>query len=114
MLKQCPSLHKRACCYCGKRNSHNRCLCPDKFSVQHAESFVVTGQDHNPELPVDADLSSTNSPVQLQQSDTSTATGLTQSLLASGEKVMLQTAVVSIQSFNGKLIKARILLDSAS
>ena len=46
MLKQCPSLHKRAC-YCGKRNSHNRCLCPEKFAAQQAESFVVTGQDHN-------------------------------------------------------------------
>jgi len=98
MLKQCPSLHKRACCYCGKWNSHNRCL----YSYK---SFVVTGQDHNPELPVDADLSSTNSPIQLQQSDTSTATGLTQSLLASGEKAMLQTAVVSIQSFDGSLLR---------
>jgi len=27
---------------------------------------------------------------------------------------MLQTAVVSIQSFNGKLVKARISLDNAS
>jgi len=27
---------------------------------------------------------------------------------------MLQTTIVSIQSFDGKLIKARILLDSAS
>ena len=39
------TVYKRAGCYCGKRNSHNRCLCPEKFSTQHAESFVVAGQD---------------------------------------------------------------------
>ena len=114
MLKQCPSLHKRACCYCGKQNSHNRCLCPEKFPDQRAESFVVTDQDHNSDLPGSVDLSSAQNSTQQQQSNTSTATDLTQSLLASGEKVMLQTVIVSIQSLDGKLIKARILLDSAS
>ena len=60
MLKQCPSLHKRACCYCGKRNSHNRCLCPEKFSAQCAESFVAAGQDHNSDLPVLSSAESLN------------------------------------------------------
>ena len=42
---------------------------------------------------------------------------LTQSLLASGEKVLLQTAIVSIVSIqgeDGEVVKARLLLDSAS
>ena len=95
MLKQCPSLHKKACCYCGKRNSHNRCLCPEKFSTQPTESFVVN-------LFISIDLSSAESSTQQQQLDTSTTTGLTQSLLASGEKVMLQTAIVLIHSFRWK------------
>jgi len=51
MLKQCPSLHKKACCYCGKRNNHNQCLCPENFSTQHVESFKVTGQDCNSDQP---------------------------------------------------------------
>ena len=114
MLKQCPSLHKIACCHCGKRNSHNRCLCPEKFAAQRAESFVVTGQDHNSDVPVTIDLSTAQSSTQLQQLETNITTDLTQSLLASGEKVMLQTAIVLIQSSDGKLVKARILLDSAS
>ena len=40
--KQCPNLHKRACHHCGKRDGHNRCLCPEKFSGQNAESFLVS------------------------------------------------------------------------
>ena len=36
-------------------------------------------------------------------------------MLASGERVLLQTATVSLQTSNGRsLIKARVLLDSAS
>jgi len=40
-------------------------------------------------------------------------TKFTQSLLASGEKVLLQTAFRSIQGENGQVIRARVLLDSA-
>ena len=114
MLKQCPSLHKRACCYCGKRNSHNRCLCPEKFSAQHAESFIVVGQGCNSDQPGGDEQSCSTQQPKKPDNSSSAAVGLTQSLLASGEKVMLQTAIVSIQGFDGKLIKARILLDSAS
>ena len=102
-LKQSPSLHKRACCYCGKRNSHNRCLCPEKFAAQRAELFVVTGQDHNSDLPISIDLSTAQSSTQMQHLDTNNTTDLTQSLLASEEKVILQTAIVLIQSVDGKL-----------
>ena len=42
-------------------------------------------------------------------------TSTTQSLLASGERVLLQTATVSLQTSNSRSsIKARVLLDSAS
>jgi len=34
--------------------------------------------------------------------------------LASGEKVLLQTAIISNQSENGQVVRARVLLDSAS
>ena len=68
MLKQCPSLHKRACCYCGKRNSHNQCLCPEKFSTQHAESFIFTGQDCNSDQP-EGDEQSCSTQQQQQNSE---------------------------------------------
>ena len=80
MLKQCPSLHKRACCYCGKRISHNRCLYPENFAAQRAESFIITGQDQNSDFPVSIDLSAAQSSTQLQQLDTNNTTDLTQSL----------------------------------
>ena len=59
-------------------------------------------------LLVYIDLSTAQRSKQLQQLDTNNTTDLTQ---ASGEKVMLQTAIVLIQSSDGKLVKARILLD---
>jgi len=41
-LKNCPSLEKKSCCYCGKRGAHNRCLCPHRFKKQDSDTFVVT------------------------------------------------------------------------
>ena len=42
MLKDCPSGQKKSCCYCSRRESHNRCLCPQKFGRQVTETFIVT------------------------------------------------------------------------
>ena len=78
-------------------------VCPEKFAAQRAESFVVTGQDHNSDLPISIDLSTAQSSTQMQHLDTNNTTDLTQSLLASEEKVILQTAIVLIQSVDGKL-----------
>ena len=39
--KDCPSSQKKSCYYCGKKDSHNRCLCPQKFTRQVTESFVT-------------------------------------------------------------------------
>ena len=51
----------------------------------------------------------------VSQGDNSGITSTIQSLLASGERVLLQTATVSLQTSNGRSsIKARVLLDSAS
>ena len=41
--KDCPSSQKKSCCYCGKKGSHNRCLCPQKFTRQVTENFMTTG-----------------------------------------------------------------------
>ena len=114
VLKQCPNLHKRACHHCGKRDGHNRCLCPERFSVKHADSLLVSKQ--NSDFTDKLELSSTNNGTSNNDHSPqqSNETKFTQSLLATGEKVLLQTAIVSIQGENGQVVRARVLLDSAS
>jgi len=82
--------------------------------VKHADSLLVSKQ--NSDFTDKLELSSTNngtsnndhSPQQSNEAK------FTQSLLATGEKVLLQTAIVSIQGENGQVVRARVLLDSAS
>ena len=113
-LKNCPSLKKRCCDHCGKQGYHNRCLCPVKFPEKisnndNAEAFCSTDSNGVTSLPPDSRLSEE---VQLKDDHLTYAT---ESLLASGERVLLQTAVVPIFSSDGQtLINSRVLLDSAS
>ena len=120
ILKDCSSLQKQPCKYCGKRGQHNRCLCPEKFPNLRTDTFYTTGVSN---------ASNTSSKSTDPQSDILSVEVLpkttsdsqrppaivTQTLLASGERVLLQTAIVSIQNSVGNdEIKARVLLDSAS
>ena len=87
--------------YCGKRGQHNRCLCPEKFPNQKTETFCTTGPSNPSNPPIKSSDSQSNaSPVEssseiTSESQTSPAT-VTQTLLASGERVLLQTAIVPI------------------
>jgi len=45
MLKDCPSSQKKSCCYCSRRGSHNRCLCPQKFGRQVTDTFMTNTID---------------------------------------------------------------------
>ena len=120
ILKDCSSLQKQPCKYCGKRGQHNRCLCPEKFPNLRTDTFYTTGVSN-------ASNTSSKSPdpqsdilsVEILPKTTSDSQRppaiVTQTLLASGERVLLQTAIVSIQNSVGNdEIKARVLLDSAS
>ena len=92
VIKNCPSAQKKPCSHCGRRAYHNRCLCPEKFPIQLTESLVGAGSS-NP----------------VSDSDCTDVT-LTQSLLAFGEKVLLQTATVPIQTCDGKVtLTVRVL-----
>ena len=100
MSKGCPNSQKKPCAHCGRKAFHNRCLCPEKFALSTV-NFTTGPSD----FVSDSVL----------QGDNSGITSTTQSLLASGERVLLQTATVSLQTSNGRSsIKARVLLDSAS
>ena len=45
MMKECPSVHKKSCCYCGRRGNHNRCLCPQKFPNLRTETLNCSESD---------------------------------------------------------------------
>ena len=121
VLKDCPTLRKRSCNYCGKRGYHNRCLCPEKFPDQGTETFCITEPSNPPILLRNSSDSQSNTlpgnsfSEIVVESQQSTNASITQTLLASGERVLLQTAIVPIQSSDGNnVINARVLLDSAS
>ena len=41
VLKDCPSSQKKVCCHCGRKEYHNRCLCPQKFPRQETDALLV-------------------------------------------------------------------------
>ena len=83
------NLQKKPCSHCGKTGHHNRCLCPEKFTSQPANSSNNTGPSNS------ASNSSSDS------SSTTDNSNLTNVTLALGEKVLLQTATVILQTFDG-------------
>ena len=82
-------------------------ICPKRFGNQAEDNPKVTVPDN---ISVATD-DSNNPPLEVINS---TTVGSDQVLIASGERVLLQTANVPIQTAEGKLIMARVLLDSAS
>ena len=107
-FKDCLSIQRYSCHYCGKRGHHNRAVCPQKFGGQSVEVA------QNDAVSDTVAISTDNSNNQPSEIINSTSIASDQVLVASGEKVLLQTANVSIQMADGSTIMARVLLDSAS
>ena len=106
-FRDCPSTQRQSCHYCEKRGHHNRAICPQKFGNQLEGTSKDADSDNvNPVID-----DSSNQPSEVVNS---TSIGSDQILIASGEKVLLQTANVPIQMVDGTIIMARVLLDSAS
>ena len=106
-------LRKRSCCYCGRKGSHNRCVCPQKFTRQETENFMATECSESSENT--ATVTSNESVKKNNQSKDTVNSSATPMLLASGEKVLLQIATVPVQKVDGSTtVIARVLLDSAS
>ena len=107
LLEIVHQLKDKSCHYCEKRGHHNRAICPQKFGNQLEGTSKNADSDNV--NPVTDD--SSNQPSEVVNS---TSIGSDQILIASGEKVLLQTANVPIQMVDGTTIMARVLLDSAS
>ena len=81
------------CYYCRQINHHHRSLCPQKFGTTHRESAKLAD-----EIPIEDGLINTEN-----------------SLISSGEMVLMQTAKADIKSTNnGYRHNIRLLLDSGS
>ena len=116
VVKSCPISQKKACDHCGKKGYHNRCLCPDKFP-EGANMFCVTEHNRASDVADSSSLPSAKNSLHDESSPTEQTVGfhVTHTMLASNERVLLQTAIVPIQTSDGQtLINARVLLDSAS
>ena len=86
-------LQKIRCYYCRQWNHHHRCLCPKQFEAMHRETLSLAE-----ELPKHSEVVNTEN-----------------SLISSGEMVMMQTAKADVKNpDNGIKQNARILLDSGS
>ena len=89
MCKYCPSSLLKSCYYCGKSNSHNRCIHPKKFGTSDVNVMV-------PELPVNNKEESVKPSNSDQLVVSNSLATTTSSLLASDERVLLQTATVLV------------------
>ena len=115
-VKSCPISQKKACDHYGKKGYHNRCLFPDKFP-EGANMFCVTEHNRTSDVANSSSLPSAKNSLHDESSPTEQTVGshVTHTMLASNERVLLQTAIVPIQTSDGQtLINARVLLDSAS
>ena len=130
VIKNCPNSQKKPCSHCGKKANHNRCLCPEKFTSQ---SVNFSNTAAGPSNSASAGSTSSNSATGNSTSNnsvpsssipnnstsgsslTSENSSLTNVTLALGEKVLLQTATVTVQTIDGQVtVNTRVLLDSAS
>ena len=108
LFKECPNAYSKLCCYCRKTGHHNRSIFPKQFTISSEttavnQSSVGDSEKCQPEITTET-ITDTVAP----------AVNTDHMLLTSGERVLLQTAVVPVYCTNGSIISARVLLDSAS
>ena len=115
--KQCPSAQSRSCYHC-KRIGHHHCIiCPKQFKVSYDSDNQITESSG-----LETNQSSTNLLTSLATSETdgdslvstNNNVSLSHTLLTTGERVLLQTARVTICGSDGCKVSAYLLLDSAN
>ena len=104
IFRDCTLNPKNGCYYCGRKRHHNRAICPQKFGNPPRPYL-------NGDTQLDGDKEEKLPPVEVLNS----TSVQTQTLVSSGEQVLLQTAIVPVQSGDKtEIISVRVLLDSAS
>ena len=105
--KECPHAQSKSCYYCYKVGHHHCSICPKHFGVPSSNDVNQTS--------VNVNSSEAGQPIISKATNTDVNhVKLSHRLLASGEKVLLQTARVIVSDTNGCKVSARVLLGSAS
>ena len=138
-FKECTNASSKSCYYCKRFGHHHRSICPtkvyqsvkstgsddDKTSVNLslAESSLASSSVVSPSLmapnlvPESGEvLKSVENvlPVPVVEKTPDAAAVVSNTLLAGGERVLLQTAQVTVCGKDGLWLQARVLMDSAS
>jgi len=113
--RQCPSAQSRSCYHCKQIGHHHRSICPRQFNIScGSDSRMSESSDSG--ASQSANLSTSLSTGETGNSIVSTSNNvsLSHTLLATGERVLLQTAKVTVCGSNGCKVSAYLLLDSGS
>ena len=78
-VRDCTISQRKGCFYCGKQKDHNRAICPTKFAKRSNQQEGTSENDQ---------ISQENL---IQNGELSTSTNV-QSLMATGERVLLQNS----------------------
>ena len=121
LCKECPSAQMRSCYYCNRIGHHHHSICPKKFDQSSGSTGDKSSNSTGDQTLVNLSTDNGHSQPSLTSSETSTESAsvannmnLSHSLLAGGERVLLQTAKVTVLAEDGSRISANLLLDSAS
>ena len=115
LCKECPSAQMRSCYYCNRIGHHHCSICPKKFDQSSGSSGDKSSNSNGDQTLVNLRADNGHSQLSLTFSEASTeSVNLFHSLLAGGEKVLLQTAKVTVLAEDGSGISANLLLDSDS
>ena len=121
LCKECPSAQMRSCYYCNRIGHHHHSICPKKFEWSSGSTGDKSSNSTGDQTLVNLSTDNGHSQLSLTSSETSTESAsvannmnLSHSLLAGGERVLLQTAKVTVLAEDGSRISANLLLDSAS
>ena len=109
IFKECPNAQSKICYYC-RKTGHHQSICPTKFEAIQKNDSDVNKTSANLSS---SETSNTSKPPQESDGKNDSNTVVSNTLLAGGEKVLLQTAQVVVCK-NGSKCQARVLMDSAS
>ena len=116
--RQCLSAQSRSCYHCKQTGHHHRSICPKQFNISRGSDTQILGSSGLGANQSSADLQSASLTTNETENDsivsTSNNVSLSHALLTTGERVLLQTARVTICGSDGCKVSAYLLRDSGS
>jgi len=115
VCKHCPSAKLKSCYYCNRVGHHHRSICPQRFDVSNRNDVIPASVNVSSETDKQLlDDSKSGQEGEMSSTPLTSNVNFSHALLASGEKVLLQTAMVTVSGDDGSKASVRLLLDSAS